>query len=249
MSAPFTITEKLEAIFASLPDVLGALKTHTGRPGYGTTVLFRAYLATFVLNSTSLSEALRTIADNPNLTKAVGGAPIKWAISRFLKKLKDTDILDQCMAETAELLKELLPEFGKVVAIDSSDISAYSSFRRTDPDAQSGRKKGTDGKMKWWYEYKSHMISDATYELPISEYVTPANESDMHQVRRSLELLPNPPTHVLADSGYYSAANRAIVEEFNAIQVIKPHPLHKVQFPTTPIYSKRASIQPVGVQR
>ena len=240
----FSTVERLEAIIAALPDdVMLNLKAPTGRPGYGPQVLFRAYVATFILNSSSISAALRHIADDPQLSRVIGGAPTKYAISRFIAKLKDTDLLQRVMESVSAALTEMLPDLGTTVAIDSSDIKAWSSYKRTDPDAQSSRKKGTDGRMKWWYGFKLHMVSDADHEIPLGAYVTPANVSDMHQVGPSLELLPTPPTYVLADAGYGSAANRAIVESYHAIPVIKSHPRHKVPQPTNPIYSKRSSIE------
>ena len=242
--AYFSIVERLEAIFDSLPtDMLKALEAPTGRPGYGPEVLFRAYLATFVLNSSSISAGLRFIADDSAIANVVGGTPTKYAISRFIAKLKDTDIMSQVMSIVSTHLRELVPDVGDVVAIDSSDIKAYSSHKRTDPDAQSSRKKGTDGRMMWWYGYKLHLVSDATHEIPLGGYVTPANESDMHQVGPSLACLTAPPTYVLADAGYGSAANREIVESYHAVPVIKSHPRHKVQGATNPIYSKRSSIE------
>ena len=65
----------------------------------------------------------------------------------------------------------------------------------------------------------------------------------MHQVDPSLKYLTTPPTYVLADAGYGSAANREIVESYHAVPVIKSHPRHKVQGATNPIYSKRSSIE------
>ena len=147
------------------------------------------------------------------------------------------------MAVVSSALSEMLPDLGETVAIDSSDIDAWSSYKRTDPDAQSSRKKGTDGRMMWWYGFKIHVISDATHEIPLGSYVTPANISDMHQVGPSLDLLPAKPVFVLADAGYDSAANRAIVEEHGAIPVIKQHPTRKVQITTNSIYSQRSSIE------
>lgn len=238
------MVERLEAIFSSLPiDMLEALKAPTGRPGYGPEVLFRAYLATFVLNSSSISAGLRSVADVPALAEAVGGTPTKYAVSRFIAKLKDTEIMGQVMAIVSTRLRELVPDIGDVVAVDSSDIKAWSSYKRTDPDAQSSRKKGNDGRMRWWYGYKVHLISDATYEIPLGAYVTPANVSDMHQIEPSLERLMAAPTHVLADAGYDSAANRSIIEGYDAVPVIKQHPTRKVKITTGPLYSKRSSIE------
>ena len=57
------------------------------------------------------------------------------------------------------------------------------------------------------------------------------------------ELLTASPTHVLADAGYDSAANRSIIEGYGAIPVIKQHPTRKLKIATGPIYSKRSSIE------
>ena len=245
MSTPYySIIDRLGAVLDALPDdVMLTLKASTGRPGYGPQVLFRAYLATFVLNTPSISAGLRAIADHPSLADAVGGTPTKYAVCRFIAKLKDTDLMQRIMAIVSESLLEMLPDLGETVALDSSDVKAYSSYKRTDPDARSSRKKGTDGKMKWWYGFKLHMVSDATHEIPLAAYVTPANESDMHQVGPSLERLTMPPAFVLADAGYGSAANREIVESYHATPIIKSHPRHKVQGTTNPIYAKRSSIE------
>lgn len=208
--------------------------------------MFRAYLATFVLNTTSISAALRAIADNPQLVEVVGGAPTKFPVCRFIAKLKGTDLLDRIIAAVGESLKELLPDLGEIVAIDSSDIKAWSNYKRTDPDARSSRKKGTNGRMMWWYGYKLNMMSDATHEIPLAAYVTPANESDMHQAGRpSLACLTRPPAYVLADAGYGSAANRQIVEDYHAIPIVKSYPRHKVPGTTSPLYAKRASIESI----
>ena len=243
-NAYFSIVERLEAIFTSLPtDMLKALEAPTGRPGYGPEVLFKAYLATFVLNSSSISAGLRTINDDTAIAEIVGGAPTKYAVCRFIAKLKDTDIMTQVMASVATHLREVVPDIGDVVVIDSSDVKAWSSYKRTDPDAQSSRKKGNDGRMRWWYGYKVHLISDSTYEIPLGAYVPPANVSDMHQIEPSLERLMVSPTHVLADAGYDSTADRAIIEGYDAIPVIKQHPTRKIKIATGPLYSKRSSIE------
>ena len=93
--------------------MLNALKAPTGRPGYGPEVLFRAYLATFVLNSSSISAGLRAITDDSALADIVGGTPTKYAVCRFIAKLKDTDIMTQFMAIVATQLRELMSSLDK----------------------------------------------------------------------------------------------------------------------------------------
>lgn len=140
---------RLSSLLDALPDdrLVETLTAPTGRPGHGPRVLWRAYVACFVLNTTTISADLRQIADDPLLSEVVGGIPTKQAISRFLRKLKDhTDLLDACMAALVEGVREFLPDLGEQVAVDSTDIKAWSSWRRSDPDAQSSVKTGTDGR-------------------------------------------------------------------------------------------------------
>jgi transposase len=155
----FSTVERLDAILASLPDdVLSELQAPTGRPGYGPKILFRAYIATFILNSSSISAALREIADSPQLAKAVGGAPTKYALSRFISKLKDTDILQRLMAVVADSMRELLPKLGEYAALDSTDIKAWARrHSNSDPDAGTSVKKMSNGFKQFWYGYKTHL--------------------------------------------------------------------------------------------
>ena len=246
----FSTVERLEAILVSLPDdVLAELKASTGRPGYGPQVLFRAYIATFILNSSSISAALRTIADNPNLAKAIGGAPRKYALSRFITRLKDTDLLQQVMAAVSEALKELLPDLGEYIALDSTDIKAWARrHSQSDPDAGTSVKKMSNGFKQFWYGYKTHLIADPVYEIPLGAYVTPANNSDSKQVEPSMQFVAAfKPVYVLADAGYDSKANNAIVEAHNAIPIIKRNPRgHEVPKPTKEwkeVYAVRTGIE------
>ena len=218
---------RLASILDALPDdgLLDALTAPTGRPGHGARVLWRAYVTFFVFNTTTISAGLRQIADDPLLSEIVGGIPTKQAISRFLRKLKDhTDLLDACMAALVGSVREFLPDLGERVAVDSTDIKAWSSWRRSDPDAQSSVKTGTDGRPHWWYGFKAHVTCDTRYEIPLYAFVTPANKSDVQQLPPGIEgvrAMGLNPTHVLADAGYDSAANFTYVEGIDAIPIIK----------------------------
>ena len=87
-------------------------------------------------------------------------------------------------------LRELLPGFGDVVAIDSTDVHSHSNPRKknkgtglpSDPEARWGvahsvRAKDKDGKV-FYFGYKLHMVSDAIHDLPIAFKVTPGNRND-----------------------------------------------------------------------
>ena len=245
---------KLSNILDALPgdDLVEVLTAPTGRPGHGVRTLFRAYVASFVLNTASISAALRRIQDDPRLTEIVGGTPTKQAVSRFLTKLKDhPGLLDACMAALVDGVREFLPDLGESVAVDSTDIKAWSGRRRLDPDAQSSVKTGTDGRPHWWYGFKTHLTCDTRYELPLYAFVTPANKSDVQQLPPGIEgvrAMGLNPTHVLADAGYDSYANIAYVEDMGAVPIIRRKKLKNRTLPEPTkawwtLYRKRTGIE------
>ena len=76
--------------------------------------------------------------------------PGEDAFSRFLKKLVNhADLLDECLNNLVNLLRGLLPGFGAKLAVDSTDILAYSNGHRehpSDTDARWGAKKKSNSK-------------------------------------------------------------------------------------------------------
>ena len=111
--------------------------------------------------------------------------PPKDVYSRFLQKLMThQDKIDAMFNELVEMLRKLLPDFGKRLAIDSKALKTH--HYRTDNDADKGVKKYVcekkDGttyeKIKSWFGYKLHLIVDADYELPVAYMITKASKSD-----------------------------------------------------------------------
>ena len=102
-------------------------------------------------------------------------------------------------------LEELLPRFGKNLAIDGKAISSLSTGEsknteedgRRDLDANWGKKeyKGTkeDGtawsKVVSWFGYRLHLIVDADYELPVAYELTKASTSEVKQAHRMIDEL------------------------------------------------------------
>ncbi|MCK4821958.1 transposase, partial [bacterium] len=122
-----------------------------------------------------------------------------------------------------------LPEFGKVIAVDSTHVPTYvNTFKRpfSDKEAGWGKKKDRDGKDMWWFGYKMHLVSDAKYEIPLMPIVTAANANDsplmIPVLERNRSLIKNfSPKFVLADKGYDAKENfRAIVEDLKAAPII-----------------------------
>lgn len=129
------------------------------------------------------------------------------------------------MDRLVEQIREILPDFGKHLAIDSKAISSYAkrpnkeqqADGRRDTDADYGKKeykgKSKEGKM-WekvvkWFGYKLHLVVDATYELPIAYKATKASASDIKEGHALLEQMEKRQREILeeaetiaADKGY-----------------------------------------------
>jgi IS5 family transposase len=70
---------------------------------------------------------------------------------------------------------EKLPDFGKIVAIDSTDLKAWSNgkkHQKSDPDAGWVVKGDTNGKTKFVWGYKVHLLVDTVSEIPIAANIT-----------------------------------------------------------------------------
>ncbi len=67
----------------------------------------------------------RLIAEHHALAEVIGGTPSEWACYRFTVKLRHhSDKLATCLDRITASLAEALPEMGRDVAIDASDMPA-----------------------------------------------------------------------------------------------------------------------------
>jgi len=133
------------------------------------------------------------------------------------------------MVNLASELARELPEFGQIVAVDSTDIDAWSNGSKkpaSDPDATWSAKRGKNGQPDWWFGYKLHLLCDATHEIPIAFKVTTAARHDSKEIipllEKTVDATPDGPKYVLADAGYDTKrVHREIVEDFGGIPIIK----------------------------
>jgi len=215
----------------------------TGRKGYSARGMWSALIGGLFFQCGSLAEIVRLLKRDKDTRMVCGfsldNLPGEDAFSRFLKKMvKHADLLDECLNNLVNNLRGLLPEFGSKLAVDSTDILAYSNGHRKNPsdqDARWGAKKAgttnkeTDGKvaegdshkcqkddMYYWFGYKLHLVIDAIYELPISFVLTPANEADTTQMKPLLQKAgadqeKTMPEAVIADTGYDSQDNNKFI--------------------------------------
>lgn len=263
------IVKQLNAIFRSIPDdeLLAALRAKTGRPGYTPKVLWRTYVAMVVLGLPTFASLIRSLQNNPLLAVACGitsadGIPTKYAYSRFMGKLSKPRTVTKVKDVMRSLTRSLyaaLPDFGKSVAIDSTDIKAFCNGAKkpvSDPDATWAAKLDTSSKKKFYYGYKLHLLADTKYEIPVAANVTPASQSDVRTASRVLQQARFTygkfhPDYVICDAGYSSnKLRRHIKRQYRAEPVIKFNPRHKQTiFPEDErflrIYDRRSSIERV----
>ena len=201
----------LEAVDAE--KLLAALgrERWTGRRGYPVRGMWAALVCGLLRQCHSLAQIIRLLQRDKDLRTLCGfpakdEIPSEDALYRFVRKLeRHRELVEECLEQLVERLRDLLPGFGQKLVADSTDIKAYSNrhgARKSDPDAAWGAKKagyqdteieagaraeGVADKRKkrdlyYWFGYKLHLLIDAVYELPVSVVVTPANKSDTEQL-------------------------------------------------------------------
>ena len=229
-----------------LKDILSTIKAgallerlkdyrHTGRPGYPLLAMWRAYIASFVLNLPSTNVLIRRLESSAELRLLCGFSrlPHRTTFNRFITRLADhQDMVDQSLRPLTDQLAGLLPGFGDKVAADSTAVRTHGNPNRkhkSDPEASwtaktSSRAKGKDGK-DWYYGYKLHLVADATYNLPIAGYATTASANDSRELPNLLDYSRKAhhwfrPRYVMADRGYDAQSNHRAVMARGGIPII-----------------------------
>ncbi len=262
--------DRLAMVLEALPAeglIIALEREHwTGRKGYAVRGMWSALIAGLLYQCNSLAEVIRLLERDKDTRMTCGfskaNLPSEDALGRFLKKLvRYEDLLEKCFADLVKELRQLLPGFGAKLAVDSTDIKAYSNGHRnspSDPDARWGAKgaghhagpasesktnrdkgenKGKRRDLYYWFGYKLHMVVDACYELPVSFTLTPANESDTKQMETILkkagaDQVETRPQVVIADKGYDSESNnKFIFGECNAAPIIPIREREDAQLP------------------
>ena len=114
-------------------------------------------------------------------------------------------MINKMFNKLVDELEELLPGFGKNLAIDGKAISSLSKREnknkkedgRRDLDGDWGKKEYSgvreDGtawsKVVKWFGYRLHLIVDADYELPVAFELTKASTSEVKQAHKMIEEL------------------------------------------------------------
>jgi hypothetical protein len=200
--------QRLSLVLRHLPDerLMRALEAGRGRGrnDYPIRAMWNSLLAGIVYQHSSIESLRRELMRNAqlrhlcgfDLCKGMAAIPSSNAYTNFLGLLiEHMDLVDALFHTLVDKLAEQLPDFGRILAIDSKAIGSRS--RRTsshsvpdnrgEKDADLGVKtyRGTrkDGSawesVKSWFGFKLHLIVDAVHDLPVDYGVTQASASDI----------------------------------------------------------------------
>ena len=231
---------ELSAVFDELDDtalveyIRGC--RHNGRPGYEPRAMWRAYIASFILNLPHTNALIRRLEDEPELRRTCGFGdtlPHRTTFNRFIRRLAERpDLVESCFTESTRQLKMLLPDLGDEVAIDSTTVRSHCNPNRkkvSDPQAswtaKNAARAKTGGK-EWHHGYKVHMVADANYGLPLAHVVTTAKRNDSPELPQVIEhaeaLYPwFQPSVAIADRGYDSASNHEYLHQKGIVPIIR----------------------------
>ncbi|EGL82403.1 transposase IS4 family protein [Caldalkalibacillus thermarum TA2.A1] len=205
--------ERLSLVMETMPDeaLMQTLEAERGRGrnDYPIRAMWNSVLAGIVFQHESIEKLRRELARNGQLRHLCGfqgQVPPAWAYTRFFQKLlHHADLIQDMFNQLVQELRQLLPDFGKHLAMDSKAIASYARHKnkngardgRRDTEATYGvktyRGQNEDGttweKVVRWFGYKLHLIVDAVYELPIHYSLTQAHEADITEAHRMIDHL------------------------------------------------------------
>jgi hypothetical protein len=193
----------------------------TGRPGYGARAMVGIALAKSLYALPTWSRIARLVAEHRALQAVIGSAPSQWACYRFAVKLREhSDALADCLDAVLASLAERVPELGRDVAIDGSDLPAYANGQRrkskhgperkpdeySDSDATWGHRSAVSTrKGGGYYGYKVHAAVDVGTDLPLAWRTETASASEQTLALPLLDALGERGFHVkhaIMDGGY-----------------------------------------------
>ena len=204
-----------------------------GRKGYSLEALWRAYLASFILDLPHTNALIRRLQDDAELRQLCGfdQLPHRTTFNRFISRLsKHVGLVEGSLRKLTNQLARKLPDFGEKVAVDSTVVRTHSNPNRkkvSDPEASWTAKnsaKAKDGK-EFYFGYKYHAAVDATYGVPITGYTTTASRQDTRELPKLLDKARQEvgdigTRYVIADKGYDSEKNHRAVRDRDAVPII-----------------------------
>ena len=269
--------KRLEFVLSALPDerLMRKLEQRRGRgrDDYPVRAVWNSIIAGIVFGHKTVESLRRELMRNGELRFVCGfdphlgfdAVPTPRAYTSLLKSLyRCRDEVEAMFDQLVQKLKQLLPDFGNRLAVDSKAISSRARGKnkntkadgRRDLDADWGRKEYTgvrdDGtlwtKITKWFGYKLHLVIDSTYELPVRFDLSRASKSDQKHLLPLLKKLKQ--THpelveraeyLSADRGYDSEEhNRTLYDDYGIKPIIDIRHMWKDPDSTRPLYPERA---------
>ena len=233
-----TLVDYLSCVILFGPDPEPGSPRHRGCPRYPRIPIVKAFLAAYILNIRGRQGVVDKLKNDPALRAACGWPagtkiPHRSTVSRVFGKLAANPwVVHYMLVSLVDAVHELRPDFGKVLAMDSTGVPAYcnpNNETTRDQEAAWGkvhdpRSKEPDGKV-WIYGWKVHALVDVPTQLPIAFDVSPANENDSPFLRKALAWSKEnyrwfDPDIVLADKGYDGGENVRFIHGLNAAALI-----------------------------
>ena len=189
----------------------------TGRIGYSPESMWRATVLRYLLNIRYVRDLIAHLNTSQRLRLLCGfkrAVPSESTFSRFLKRLRDhQNLVDRMLREMIRVAGKDLKNFGREVALDSTDVAAFGKYRKekrnADSDAKWGSRTSKDPQTKreLFYGFKLHLACDARYGVPLAYTVMPANANDSPQLPVLFDQIrcDHPelkPKFAIADKGY-----------------------------------------------
>ncbi len=163
--------ERLQKVFDNLPDekLIRRLKEKRGkvRNEWSVEAMWNSFIASFIFDHDSIASLLREMFDT----------------------------LVKYMYENLNGFGEIMAADGKAIQSYAGRISKKNSGNKGERDADCCRKEYTitkpNGekvvKTKKWFGFRLHLLSDATYELPVDYEVTKASNSELKETEKLLD--------------------------------------------------------------
>ncbi len=269
-------SDRLKAVIKVLPDeeLMKALEKDRGkgRDDYPIRPTWNSILAGVVYQHPSIESLRRELLRNGELRVVCGfdsilggeAVPTPRAYSHFIKNLiRHREEIEEIFDKLVNQIKEMLPEYGKCVGIDSKGV--HSAGKDTEKEGRDGRRdieadwgikeykgKREDGTM-WekvvkWFGYKIHLLADTENEIPIAYKVTKASVNDspilkelMKETKEKHPQIIEGAKELTADRGYDSEGNNKILwDEYKIKPIIDIRDMWKDGEETRPINPDKA---------
>jgi hypothetical protein len=137
------------------------------------------------------SRTCRLVAEHPTLQAILGCAPSQWSCYRFARQMRERDdwALSQCINDVLSSRRETLPNMGRDIAIDASDLPAYANGHKSedgtanfsDPNASWGHRSAVSTHAKGgFYGFKIGAAVDVATGLPLAWDVRTAKHAEQN---------------------------------------------------------------------